>query len=147
MGWEQLGLTGPGCIRDIYSAFWKCDKLECLTNIPDRKELRPHRDKENFLTPVGFEPTTSGTDHRCSTKWAKRPVESWWWERFLPLISVIRFCLSSASSTDLVSLGSTPQFWCLELLLPASFSQTCVVQNKFELNLFLVRSSYFSLQI
>ena len=62
--------------------------LSALINIPnntfwalalERKWAHMEEEKKS-LTPMGFEPTTSGTVQRCSTNLATRPDESWSWE-------------------------------------------------------------------
>ena len=40
----------------------------------------PTQGQRKTLTRVGFEPTTFGFDHRCSTDWATRSDGSWSWE-------------------------------------------------------------------
>ena len=56
----------------------KFGKLKYLKSyLPSEKPTR--RKKKRCLTPVGLEPTTFGTDHRCSTDRATifRPDGSW----------------------------------------------------------------------
>ena len=74
--------------RYIYMYMFKCEKFKCSSKIPNNifwalalERKWAHMEKEkSSLTSVGFEPTTSGTDHRCSTNWDTRPDGSWSWE-------------------------------------------------------------------
>ena len=51
---------------------YKYPKLYLL-GVSPRKEMGPHGEREKSLTMVEFDPTTSGTDYRCSTNCTTKP--------------------------------------------------------------------------